>query len=140
MVDATVATSQSVLVHEEQRLKILRSFRLGDRTFKAITMAAAVAVLVLLAGVMLALLHGSLPALREFGLTFLTSTSWNLPLCRSLWQRAQAFWRTGWTNRVNCPVRWTAMIGGRSKITGWTEKPSALLARVTNHGSSSSGR
>ena len=77
MVDATVATSRSVLVHEVQRLKALRGFRLGDRTFKAITMAAAVAVLMLLAGVMLALLHGSLPALREFGLTFLTSTSWN---------------------------------------------------------------
>jgi phosphate transport system permease protein len=77
MVDATVATSRSVLAHEAQRLKALRGFRLGDRTFKAITMAAAVAVLMLLAGVMLALLHGSLPALREFGLTFLTSTSWN---------------------------------------------------------------
>jgi phosphate transport system permease protein len=77
MIDAAVATMQSALVHEEQRLRMLRSFRLGDRTFKAITMAAAVAVLVLLAGVMLALLRGSLPALQEFGLTFLTSTSWN---------------------------------------------------------------
>ena len=40
-------------------------------------MISAVTVLVLLAGVMVALLHGSLPAWRAFGFGFLTSESWN---------------------------------------------------------------
>ena len=59
------------------RAKILRRFRLGDLTFKAITQVAAITVLALLAGVILALVHGSLPAWRTFGLEFLITEKWN---------------------------------------------------------------
>jgi phosphate transport system permease protein len=73
-----VAGRDIALVSEEaRRARALRRFRLGDELFKWITLGAAVTVLVLLAGVMLALLHGSLPAWRAFGLGFLTSESWN---------------------------------------------------------------
>jgi phosphate transport system permease protein len=73
-----VAGRDIALVSEEaRRARALRRFRLGDDLFKWITLGAAVTVLVLLAGVMLALLHGSLPAWRAFGLGFLTSESWN---------------------------------------------------------------
>src|SRR4029079_250340 len=48
-----------------------------DQIFKAVTLTSALTVLLLLAGVMVALLHGSLPAWRAFGLDFLTSESWN---------------------------------------------------------------
>src|SRR6476646_2843099 len=61
----------------EQRNRTLRRFRIGDRTFKTLTQASAIAVLVLLAGVMLSLVHGSLPAWKTFGLDFFTSQSWN---------------------------------------------------------------
>jgi phosphate transport system permease protein len=78
MTDAAIAGRDFALSHDEaKRAKILRGFRLGDRTFKAITLAAALLVLALLAGVMLALVHGSLPAWRAFGLEFLITEKWN---------------------------------------------------------------
>nr|WP_246781401.1 phosphate ABC transporter permease subunit PstC [Rhodoblastus sphagnicola] len=52
-------------------------FNLGDTAFHILTKSCAVAVLVLLGGVIVSLIHGSAPALREFGLGFLTSQSWN---------------------------------------------------------------
>ena len=55
----------------------MRRFRRDDGIFKIITLASAITVLVLLAGVMIALLHGSLPAWRAFGFGFFTSESWN---------------------------------------------------------------
>jgi phosphate transport system permease protein len=66
------------LVHnQDQRARVLRGFRMGDRAFKILTQASAVTVLIILAGVMIALVDGSLPAWRAFGLDFLTTQSWN---------------------------------------------------------------
>jgi phosphate transport system permease protein len=62
---------------DEQRANILRRFRIGDRTFNILTQASAIAVLVILAGVMLSLVIGSLPAWHAFGFDFFTSQSWN---------------------------------------------------------------
>jgi phosphate transport system permease protein len=59
------------------RTRTLRRFRIGDTTFRIMTLCSAVAVLVLLAGVMLSLVIGSLPAWKAFGLGFFTSESWN---------------------------------------------------------------
>nr|WP_244593933.1 phosphate ABC transporter permease subunit PstC [Rhodoblastus sphagnicola] len=56
---------------------MLKLFNLGDTAFHILTKSCAVAVLVLLGGVIVSLIHGSAPALREFGLGFLTSQSWN---------------------------------------------------------------
>jgi phosphate transport system permease protein len=76
--DAAIAKGSFLPVHDEnKRSKTLRGFRRGDRAFKIITLASAIAVLVLLAGVILSLVHGSLPAWKAFGLEFLTSESWN---------------------------------------------------------------
>jgi phosphate transport system permease protein len=75
MMDAAVASN---FVHDEaKRAKTLRRFRIGDLTFKTITEIAAITVLVLLAGVIVALVHGSLPAWRAYGFGFFTSESWN---------------------------------------------------------------
>jgi phosphate transport system permease protein len=62
---------------EAQRARILRGFRIGDRTFRLLTQSAAIAVLVILAGVIFSLIYGSMPTWRAFGLGFLTSESWN---------------------------------------------------------------
>jgi phosphate transport system permease protein len=61
----------------EQRVRTLRRFRLGDRTFAILTQSSAITVLVILAGVVLSLVHGSLPTWRAFGLDFFTTESWN---------------------------------------------------------------
>jgi phosphate transport system permease protein len=78
MMGAGVAGRDIGLVHDDaKRAKALRRFQLGDTVFKWFTLTSAITVLILLAGVMVALLHGSLPAWRAFGLGFLTSDSWN---------------------------------------------------------------
>jgi phosphate transport system permease protein len=76
--DAAIAERDIGLIQDRaQRAKTLRRFRLGDVAFKSITQISAIMVLALLAGVMLSLLHGSLPAWRTFGLEFLITEKWN---------------------------------------------------------------
>lgn len=67
--DTTEATTQ--------RVAVLRRLRQGDTIFRLVTRAAMLAVLLLLGGVILALINGSMPAWRAFGLEFLITESWN---------------------------------------------------------------
>ncbi|MGH8504600.1 MAG: phosphate ABC transporter permease subunit PstC [Stenotrophobium sp.] len=62
-------------IHRGDKVLARNSFR--DDLARYLTQAAAVIVLLMLGGVMLALLQGSLPAIRAFGFEFLTSQSWN---------------------------------------------------------------
>jgi phosphate transport system permease protein len=59
------------------RAKALNRLRIGDGAFRLLTRAAAIGVLVILGGVILSLMSGSLPALRAFGLNFLVEERWN---------------------------------------------------------------
>ncbi|WP_137391651.1 phosphate ABC transporter permease subunit PstC [Rhodoligotrophos defluvii] len=59
------------------RSRTLRKFAVTDAVFRGLTYSAAVAVLVLLGGVIVALVHGSYPALSTFGLEFFTTQAWN---------------------------------------------------------------
>ena len=78
MMDAAIAGKEFSLVRADaQRAKTLRRFRIGDTSFKTITQISAITVLALLAGVIAALVHGSLPAWRAFGIDFLIAEKWN---------------------------------------------------------------
>ncbi len=61
----------------DDRHKVLRRFTLADVLFHRSTQAAAILVLVILGGVMISLVIGSMPAIRAFGFDFLTTESWN---------------------------------------------------------------
>src|SRR5438132_2574873 len=61
----------------ETRAKALNQLRLADIVFRALTRAAAIGVLIILGGVIIPLIDGSLPALRAFGLNFLVEERWN---------------------------------------------------------------
>ncbi len=77
MVDVALqgtAVSQPVAA---SRARILARLRLTDTTFRQLTRAAAIGVLLILGGVILSLFSGALPALREFGFGFLITQSWN---------------------------------------------------------------
>jgi phosphate transport system permease protein len=69
---ATVASTTAV-----SRLRILRGLRSSDAVFRHLTRAAAILVLVILSGIILGLIRGSMPALQAFGLDFLISQRWN---------------------------------------------------------------
>ncbi|HEY0441167.1 MAG TPA: phosphate ABC transporter permease subunit PstC, partial [Xanthobacteraceae bacterium] len=60
-----------------QRARALSRLRLSETVFRNLTRAAALSVLLLLSAIVLSLVIGSLPALRTFGFSFLTSQSWN---------------------------------------------------------------
>jgi phosphate transport system permease protein len=64
-------------VQQADRGKVLQKLRLSDLIFRVLTRAAAMAVLLLLGAIIVALIHGSLPALRTFGFSFLFNESWN---------------------------------------------------------------
>jgi phosphate transport system permease protein len=59
------------------RAKALNRLRVGDALFRALTRAAAIGVLVLLGGVIISLIEGSLLAFHAFGLNFLIEERWN---------------------------------------------------------------
>jgi phosphate transport system permease protein len=59
------------------RAKALNRLRVGDMIFRALTRTAAIGVLVILGGVIISLIDGSLPAFRAFGLNFLFEERWN---------------------------------------------------------------
>ncbi|MEJ0038688.1 MAG: phosphate ABC transporter permease subunit PstC [Gammaproteobacteria bacterium] len=55
----------------------IASERVGERVFRAATFIAALLVLILLGGVIIALVHGSWPALSKFKLGFIVNQVWN---------------------------------------------------------------
>ncbi len=68
---------ESAPARTADRVGALSVAALADRLFHAVTRGAAVVVLVILSGVIVSLIYGSLPALRTFGAGFLTSQAWN---------------------------------------------------------------
>jgi len=74
-----VAFSGQIVMPAEAlaRTKVLGRLRLGDTVFRHTTRAAAITVLLLLSGVIISLIEGSIPALKTFGFGFLVSSSWN---------------------------------------------------------------
>ena len=54
-----------------------RAGAIGDVAFRALTFLFALLVLLILGGVIVALVEGALPALRTFGIGFLSSDVWN---------------------------------------------------------------
>jgi phosphate transport system permease protein len=74
-----VALQEGVMATAEagMRARVLDRLRLGDVAFRNITRGAAIVVLLLLSGVIIALIQGSFLALQTFGFGFLTSDRWN---------------------------------------------------------------
>ncbi len=57
--------------------KTLSWLKLKDDGFRLLTLSAAIVVLLILGGVIVSLVVGSLPAIRAFGFDFLTLQTWN---------------------------------------------------------------
>ena len=77
MVDVTMQGDAVGIDVPSSRAKALDRLRFRDTAFRNLTRGAAMGVLVILGGVILSLLIGSLPALRAFGLNFLIEEQWN---------------------------------------------------------------
>ena len=77
MVDVALQSGAVNTAQQVDRAKVLQRLRMGDAVFRGMTRAAAIAVLIILSGIIISLVYGSLPALRAFGLGFLVDESWN---------------------------------------------------------------
>lgn len=77
MVDMAFPDAGLISTAAVRRAKVLDRLRFGDAAFQQVTRAAAIVVLLLLSGVMISLVDGSIPALRAFGFEFLVSSRWN---------------------------------------------------------------
>jgi phosphate transport system permease protein len=62
----------------------------ADGIFKLVTALCAVLILLVMAGILLELLRGSLPSIRAFGLSFLVSQQWN-PVTRMFGAASSVF-------------------------------------------------
>jgi phosphate transport system permease protein len=77
VVDLALSGQVAMPAEALTRIKALDRLRLGDAVFRNLTRGAAVLVLLLLSGVIISLIDGSLPALKTFGFGFLISERWN---------------------------------------------------------------
>jgi len=77
LVDIALSEHAEASVAAISRTKILGRLRFSDALFRHLTRAAAIVVLIILSGVIIALIRGSLPALQAFGFNFLIEERWN---------------------------------------------------------------
>jgi len=77
VVDFALTDAAAIPAASTARTKVLDRLRLGDAVFRHLTRAAAIGVLLLLSGVIISLIDGSIPAFRTFGFGFLVSERWN---------------------------------------------------------------
>ena len=77
MTEVALSGAEEIGSSDMGRRKALRRFMIAEGAFRTATLSAAVLVLILLCGIILSLIIGSIPAFRAFGLGFLTTQSWN---------------------------------------------------------------
>jgi phosphate transport system permease protein len=77
VVDMALQDAELISTAAVTRAKVLDRLRFGDAAFQQVTRGAAIVVLLLLSGVIISLIEGSIPALRAFGFGFLFSERWN---------------------------------------------------------------
>jgi phosphate transport system permease protein len=77
MVDVTLHLPARTNEAEAERAAVIGKLRRGDAIFRALTRGAAMSVLVILGAVFISLIDGAAPAFRAFGLSFITTESWN---------------------------------------------------------------
>lgn len=77
MNDTALQATQLKTALTFDKAKAVRGFRLPDATFRIVSRSAAVLVLIILTGVIVSLVHGSIPVFNAMGFEFFTSSSWN---------------------------------------------------------------
>jgi phosphate transport system permease protein len=77
VVDVALRGTAVMDAGQADRSKVLQRLRLRDTVFRNLTRAAAMAVLIILSGIIVSLIEGSLPALRAYGFGFLVNEVWN---------------------------------------------------------------
>ncbi len=75
--DVALQSGAISVTEKVDRSKVLQRLRLSDITFRLLTRGAAITVLIILGGIIVSLVHGSWPALHQYGFSFLVDETWN---------------------------------------------------------------
>lgn len=76
MAETAIESEAVESVASYDRDRALGAFKLGDRAFYWITRVSAISVLLILGGIILSLIAGAYPAMREYGFAFLWTQRW----------------------------------------------------------------
>ena len=76
MSDMAVQSGAMQVAAPYDRAKALQAFKLGDVTFYWITRVCAISVLLILTGIILSLIVGAWPAMKQYGVPFLWTQRW----------------------------------------------------------------
>ena len=77
MAQIVVRQDEAIKSMAEARAVTIRRFALSDAVYHRLTQGAALIVLLILGGVIVSLIDGSLPAFQKFGFGFFTTEIWN---------------------------------------------------------------
>ncbi len=77
VVDVALQGGAISVAVQTDRANVLQRLRLRDAAFRHLTRLAAIAVLIILSGIIFSLVYGSWPALTTFGPAFLVTEVWN---------------------------------------------------------------
>jgi phosphate transport system permease protein len=77
MAEFAVTSAAGTYAGQQDRSRALRWFGFTDRTFRIASRSAAILVLLLLGGIIVALIIGATPAFQTFGLNFLITQRWD---------------------------------------------------------------
>ena len=77
MADVALEGGAISIARQGERGRVLQRLRLRDAAFRRLTRGCAIAVLIILGGIIVSLINGSWLALSTFGLNFLISDAWN---------------------------------------------------------------
>ena len=77
MAEIAMPRDRGIKSADQARSAAIRRFAVSDAVFHRLTQGAALIVLLILGGVIVSLVDGSLPAFQKFGFGFLTTEVWN---------------------------------------------------------------
>ena len=77
VVDVALQDRAMTVQSASERARVLERLRISDAGFRILTRSAAIAVLIILGGIIVSLVYGSSLALNKFGFGFLVTESWN---------------------------------------------------------------
>ncbi len=123
--------TETLALHPEIQTRIQKQRGL-DKAFRYVTLSAALLVLVILGGVIISLVEGSLPALKKFGFDFLTTERWN-PVTEVFGARA-AIYGTLMTSAiamiVGIPVSFGIAIFLTELAPEWLKRPIGIAIEL----------
>jgi phosphate transport system permease protein len=121
-----------IAIARRAAVPVRRGGAVGDAVFRALTFLFALLVLLILGGVIIALVDGAWPALRTFGLSFLTTEIWN-PVTEQFGALAPIYGTlvtSAIAMLIGIPVAFGVAVFITELCPGWLKRPLATMIEL----------